>query len=368
MNEGSNNPASVIQSLRRMRDSGMLATISAPVWKLYSDLVMFYRNDEGLAWPSIDRLSNDLGMSIRQVKGAMKELYRLGLVERIKRGGPGTTNIYRIHVQVRKTAPDTAVTGKVQVNQVRKTAPDQVRETAPDGDQVRKTAPEQVRKTVKSSAENRTQVLPSNSPSSSNPDSCESPTTENEPPGDAAGDGDGGDDRAAVFDLLAAAGVTEPERSRLANRAGLTVAMARRVVEQAKARGKGPGVIVMDLRQAVEQAQRQAERERRRAAADEKRRRAAAAEEQQAERERRQAEQEKTRDLQAVARLDECERQRMLDEVIGGASRFERERWREHGHDLAELPDLRRRLARLARAGPPNGNGNGRKKLALSGV
>ena len=55
--------------------------ISDGALRLYL-LLHRYAQQSGKAWPSLTRLANDLGISIKSVKRRMRELIDLGLIER----------------------------------------------------------------------------------------------------------------------------------------------------------------------------------------------------------------------------------------------------------------------------------------------
>lgn len=65
--------------------------------------VLLYLKDragrKGDCWPAIPTIAEDLGLSISTVKRALRDLYRLGLVDRVSRcrkNGSSTSNLYTL--------------------------------------------------------------------------------------------------------------------------------------------------------------------------------------------------------------------------------------------------------------------------------
>lgn len=56
-------------------------------------VIKTYANKEGVAWPSRERIAEDLGVSLKPVKTALKELKERRLLSWTK-GGEGKSNVY----------------------------------------------------------------------------------------------------------------------------------------------------------------------------------------------------------------------------------------------------------------------------------
>jgi Helix-turn-helix domain len=81
-------------------DGGLLSEMASPAVRVY--LVLLRRRDaHGLCWPSRRGLARHSGVCLRSVEAALRELKAKGLLEIVRRGGPGRPNLYRVHARPR---------------------------------------------------------------------------------------------------------------------------------------------------------------------------------------------------------------------------------------------------------------------------
>jgi len=206
--------------------SGKWAGISAGA-KAVLVVLAQHADRHWVAFPGHSRIQRYAGIGRTQVKRAIRELQREGLVKIRGQGSGGTTATYQIVEPAggseNRPGTENRPGRKSDQNRVGKPTPNQTKRIRQQ--QERRSAP-QAR-----GARNGATV-----------------------PGPTAA--------ADVIDALVRAGIGEPTRSELAALPHLTLRMVERISAQAQEHGKGPGAIVLDIRAANEKAQRDAERKR----------------------------------------------------------------------------------------------------------
>ena len=202
-----------------MIDDGTMARLGNAALRVFLVLSRM-ANSEGMAWPSVATLVERTGCSRRDVFRAIRELEQAKLVTRRSGGGQRRTNWYRVNQTVPPMAPlpeSNGATGGTRT----------VPPVAPHQD-------------PKKNTQQQPKVIHSCKPSA--PPPC--PT---EPI--AAADLPKDKNRQALI----RAGIAEPTRSRLAALPGLTPDLIASTAESVRGRGKGVGVLVLELRAVVEQ-------------------------------------------------------------------------------------------------------------------
>lgn len=262
-------------------ESGAWHRLSPSAAKVLVVLAKF-ANDSWLAWPGITTIQGRAGVSRASVYRAVDELEAAGLLLRRRRsGGRGLVTVYQLL--------EPAFVGGLWVGgEGRPNKKGLTRETK----RVSPVRPELDQGTRPAAGGETSEV------------------------GSVAGGPGRGSAAAAggcpVREALAACGVGEPAASELVG-AGVTVDQVQRVGSRARSAGKGPGVVVLDLRaevagEAARVADLEAVRERRRAAESAKR---------EAERQR-EAEAEREREaLERVRSMTESERAELIAAVAG---------------------------------------------------
>lgn len=191
-----------------------------------------HADSRGHCWPSVPRLGKLSGLSRAQVYRALVELESSALVIRRTTGGGKRSTTYEL-LQPAAPAPPQPVSPVRPPPSHRCDPPRLTHET--------RTRSIELNQQNKGPAER-----PADRPAAAPPPPATSPG-----PAPAAAD--------QVVEVLTAAGISEPTRSRLAELPGITPALVEKEVSRARERGKGPGVVVNSIRSAIE-AQRAKER------------------------------------------------------------------------------------------------------------
>ena len=202
-----------------MIDDGTMARLGNAALRVFLVLSRM-ANAEGMAWPSVATLVERTGCSRRDVFRAIRELEQAKLVTRRSGGGQRRTNWYRVNQTVPPTAPLPETNGAAHGTRT-------VPPVAPYQDSKKNT--QQQPKVVHA---------------------CKPSKPPRRPTGPvAAADSSKEKNRCALI----RAGVAEPTRSRLAALPGLTPDLIASKAESVRSRGKGVGVLVLELRAVVEQ-------------------------------------------------------------------------------------------------------------------
>ncbi|MDA1196187.1 MAG: bifunctional DNA primase/polymerase [Planctomycetota bacterium] len=93
-----------VESLRAvdqaLRHAELLAANGAPASEcLLLVRLARYANDDGLTWPSQQRLAREMGLSPTQVSKLVSSLCARGCIEKARHSAPGTNNVYRLHIR-----------------------------------------------------------------------------------------------------------------------------------------------------------------------------------------------------------------------------------------------------------------------------
>lgn len=282
----------VVKLLRELIDSGDAGKLTANAFRLLVIMAVKYRRRrDDYAWPGLESLKVASGMGRSAVKDGLAELRERGHLEQVRRGGHGKPTIYRVRVSLnhgRDSGPDG---GRNTAGKPAKTPPITAGKAHDHGRDSDRSRPENRPLTVSEH--------PNNSSSTATPAVLASAA------GQTRTRSNGQARRSDVLAALAGAGIAEPVRGQLAELAGITADLVMGISARDKARGRGPGAIVQNIRAAVEAQAGQAHAEAGRLEDARKRQAKQAAEE--AERERQRA---GAKSLLASLTPDEVERYR----------------------------------------------------------
>lgn len=200
-------------------ESGQFAELDGGEAKVLCSLIKHANRRTLLAWPGPDTIADDVGRDVRNVRRALRRLEDKGLIKlQVKGGGRTKSNVY--HMTIKEGACAPLFDGQKGGVGAQKGGPMRTKRGAH--------AP---------------------------PEQCRTVDEQQQGPAAAAGAPPDQQTRQA----LAAAGIGEPTRSKLASTRGVTPALIRSVTESAQ--GAGPGLIVTRIR---EQADASAEAARQR--------------------------------------------------------------------------------------------------------
>jgi hypothetical protein len=87
----------------RAVDEHWIAYVGVYAWAIYCVLVRD-ADDTGRSFPSAQRIASLTGVSLREVRYGIKVLISSGLVRKVKKGGPTTTNVYQVRLPETKNA------------------------------------------------------------------------------------------------------------------------------------------------------------------------------------------------------------------------------------------------------------------------
>lgn len=99
-------------AIRALIETGALADLSAPEWKVLSVLIFKYRQRDGTARPGQKAIMRNAGMCESQVRVAIRNLRSRGIIQELQRGksarqkgAPGIAAVYQIPfpIELRKT-------------------------------------------------------------------------------------------------------------------------------------------------------------------------------------------------------------------------------------------------------------------------
>ncbi|WP_082506081.1 helix-turn-helix domain-containing protein [Deinococcus sp. Leaf326] len=124
-------------------DSGILASISSAHGQVYTAYVRYSNGGVNNAFPSQDKLAGNLGLDVRTIRRAIKELSSLGYIKQVSSGkgkGSKTSNLFTVNMPSQLGFPKSATQAPVPPS----TTPTPVQQPKPQPAPAAAPAPTQV--------------------------------------------------------------------------------------------------------------------------------------------------------------------------------------------------------------------------------